>query len=116
MFCKNCGNKIEEGQKFCSKCGMKQSQEGNVTYNGRYQSPNNKKTETNTGMIFLGISLMIISALAALYVTFADLGSGDGIISNWAFTYEWGSNFYMMMGGLFILGIIFLVLGTSIKK
>lgn len=21
MFCENCGNKIEEGHKFCTKCG-----------------------------------------------------------------------------------------------
>ena len=67
-------------------------------------------------MVFLGVFLIIISAFGATYVTFADLGSGDGIISNWSFTYEWGSNFYMMMGGLFILGIIFLVLSTSVKK
>lgn len=116
MFCSNCGNEIEKGQKFCPKCGMKQSQEGNVTYSEKHQISNNKKVETNNGMVFLGVFLIIISTFGASYVTFADLGSGDGIISNWSFTYEWGSNFYMMMGGLFILGIIFLVLSTSIKK
>lgn len=23
MFCKNCGNEIKDGVKFCGKCGMK---------------------------------------------------------------------------------------------
>ena len=55
MFCSNCGNEIEKGQKFCSKCGMKQSQEGNVTYNERHQISNNKKVETNNGMVLLGV-------------------------------------------------------------
>ena len=67
MFCSNCGNEIEKGQKFCSKCGMKQSQEGNVTYNERHQISNNKKVETNNGMVFLGVFLIIISAFGATY-------------------------------------------------
>lgn len=116
MFCSNCGNEIEENQKFCPKCGMKQSRKKNITYHANFQNDNNRKFETNNGMVFLGIFLMVIAVFGAFFVTFTDLGNGDGIISNWSFTYEWGSNFYMMMGGLFILGIIFLVLGTSIKK
>ena len=73
MFCSNCGNEIEKGQKFCSKCGMKQSQEGNVTYNERHQISNNKKVETNNGMVFYGVFFIIFSAFFSTYVTFADL-------------------------------------------
>ena len=27
MYCKNCGNKLNDGAKFCAKCGNKVEQE-----------------------------------------------------------------------------------------
>lgn len=35
MFCKNCGNKIEDNSRFCDKCGQKVGESKNVHQNGK---------------------------------------------------------------------------------
>ena len=56
-YCSNCGNKIEDGEKFCSRCG-KNSQEANNEFNN-YSSSNTTnapKSKLVAGLlgIFLG--------------------------------------------------------------
>ncbi|MCD8111098.1 MAG: zinc ribbon domain-containing protein [Clostridiales bacterium] len=48
MFCKKCGNELQEGQNFCTRCGNKVSWSVNETQ-GMYDSPvqeNEIRTET----------------------------------------------------------------------
>ena len=32
MYCKNCGNKLDDDAIFCSKCGVRKETEGNAFY------------------------------------------------------------------------------------
>lgn len=43
MYCKNCGNQLQEGQKFCTKCGCRvESQAYNQSYNQNYNQGYNQ--------------------------------------------------------------------------
>lgn len=55
MFCKNCGNKIEEGTLFCSKCGVKVESINNIVsetlgnnFNNNVNNPSNANLNNNT--------------------------------------------------------------------
>lgn len=43
MFCKNCGNEIKDGVKFCSKCGTEQ-----VIHTDFPEKSDNETIENNT--------------------------------------------------------------------
>lgn len=47
MFCKNCGNKIEEGTLFCSKCGVKVESINNIVSETLGNSFNNNVNNTS---------------------------------------------------------------------
>lgn len=52
MFCKNCGNQIEEGQKFCRNCGAPTTNEmnDNIINNEPSQQINQQPVAQNQGM------------------------------------------------------------------
>lgn len=76
MFCKNCGNEIQENGAFCSKCGA--NIEAPVQQNERYQSssPYNNGTDysstTSKAQIYFTISVVsIIASVLFLIIGFA---------------------------------------------
>lgn len=64
MFCKNCGNEIKDGVKFCSKCGTEQ-----VIHTDFSEKSDNETIENNTdiknkpGVISYILAIVIIIAL-----------------------------------------------------
>lgn len=56
MFCKNCGNKIEEGTLFCSKCGVKVESESNIVNGTLENNFNNNVNNTSNGNLNNNIS------------------------------------------------------------
>lgn len=63
MFCKNCGNQIDEGSKFCDKCGQSVESPNNI-----YNSPptkNKQKKKLSIPMIIL-IIIIILGILGAI--------------------------------------------------
>ncbi|MBP1550212.1 MAG: zinc ribbon domain-containing protein [Oscillospiraceae bacterium] len=71
MFCKNCGNEIKDGAKFCGKCGAEQELYANLpeepNNNGKIENDANPKTTTDTknkpGVISYILAIVIIIAL-----------------------------------------------------
>jgi uncharacterized membrane protein YvbJ len=73
MFCTNCGNKIELGEKFCTSCGQ------TVNSSGEKNAPktNVVKTESNTikqllkiclWVALVGFGIWLIVALGPLWI------------------------------------------------
>lgn len=56
MFCKNCGNKLEEGDKFCGICGFKVNPDN---------EEDQKQKSKNKTVLFTSLSVVVVSALAA---------------------------------------------------
>jgi uncharacterized membrane protein YvbJ len=48
MFCKNCGNKLTEGEKFCTKCGSGVNSENNTNTQNVQNVQNNTNNIQNT--------------------------------------------------------------------
>ncbi|MGN0631736.1 MAG: zinc-ribbon domain-containing protein [Ruminococcus sp.] len=76
MFCKNCGNEIEDGAKFCGKCGADFSDANFTIHESSYantetQSDNtvNKKTKEKTRIISYIIAIAIVIGIICLLVT-----------------------------------------------
>jgi len=53
MYCKNCGEKINNNDKYCGICGT------NVYLNNNYQNNNNSKENDNTSLVFGIISMFL---------------------------------------------------------
>ncbi len=75
MFCKNCGAKIEDGQKFCTYCGAKiekpeESNKSNNTQSGPYISyesltghtANNEAVSFGKSRVFAGLLAILVGA------------------------------------------------------
>ena len=58
MFCKNCGQEIQDDSVFCQKCGCK------VSENGRYTSSNTRDTLLLIAKIFM----IIATVSAAVFI------------------------------------------------
>lgn len=77
MFCKNCGNEIKDGAKFCGKCGAEQELYANLpeepNNNGKIENDANPKTTTDTknkpGVISYILAIVIIIALICGAIT-----------------------------------------------
>lgn len=74
MFCKNCGNQVPEGAKFCKKCGMKLKRDNGTNMedhicgvNGDSEKENDKKSKKKKrsfGKIFFRVLLILILLIA----------------------------------------------------
>ena len=58
MFCQNCGNKLPDGTKFCSKCGASQVQQNvdNKSINNGTINLNNLKNNAKENLHGLDLS------------------------------------------------------------
>lgn len=66
-------------------------------------------------LLKLGLILIAATVVAFFLVPAAQTGMGSGPGSSWAFTYQWGSDFYMFDIGLFVLGCILVAVGKKKK-
>ena len=57
MFCKNCGNSLEEGAKYCGICGSK--------VNSEKEEGGQKKKSKKKTTFFIGLSIALVTVLAA---------------------------------------------------
>ena len=69
MVCENCGNKINESDKFCSNCGMHNDNSNNAI------SENNNEHNTSNNNDKLGLVSMILGVISILSI-FIGLASG----------------------------------------
>ena len=65
MFCKYCGNKLEDNAKFCNQCGKKQD-DVQRTVNTENPEEKPKKLSKKTWIIIAGIVLMIAIIFVAV--------------------------------------------------
>lgn len=80
MFCKKCGNQINEGQRFCSRCGEKiefipaPAVQENVAPK---KQPKNKKAKNKKGLIIGIIAGLLVIVAAIVGILFATGVLGD---------------------------------------
>jgi len=67
MFCKNCGNNIDEGAKFCKKCG-KPIEFDNSADNPKIDIEKVRKSLKNTGNSVFAVGWITIAINAGLYI------------------------------------------------
>lgn len=66
MFCKNCGNKLSENEKFCSYCGLK----NNMQLNGQHNTKAKKKNKWLLLILIVPvICFFVYGAIALIDVT-----------------------------------------------
>lgn len=78
MFCKNCGNNINNNDKFCGKCGMKQEIQNSQLNNG--DSKSSDKLTKILGIcagISFGLSAVII--ILGVILLFPDPSTGENL-------------------------------------
>jgi uncharacterized membrane protein YvbJ len=63
MFCKKCGNKIKDNQKFCTNCGDVRS--------GANSIKTKSKLVTKNNLIVSGATLLSIIILFTIYIFFS---------------------------------------------
>jgi S1-C subfamily serine protease len=68
MFCKKCGNKIKDNQKFCTNCGDVRS--------GANSIKTKSKLVTKNNLIVSGATLLSIIILFTIYIFFQDSKTG----------------------------------------
>lgn len=95
MFCRNCGNKLSEDEKFCSKCGYK------IELHKQNKEDNNKIKKVFIVLTpILTIILLIVAILGRLYFYRKDVKIGSIIIENpmsyIGITDEYITNIYKM--------------------
>lgn len=89
MYCSNCGNRIEENEKFCGKCGNKQSDDiSKETINNKVLKPNAFVSWIIWSFVFAIISRIIIKAISNNFMLMYSLSVTELIILiniNWIF-------------------------------
>lgn len=78
MYCKNCGNKLDNNSKFCSSCGLKQETQ-NIQINNFNSKKKDKLTKIlgiSAGILF-GLSFVIL--ISGIILCFPDPQTGENI-------------------------------------
>lgn len=60
-YCKNCGNKLSEGQKVCTQCGTPVAQENQANQNVEHKKMNKKP------LIIIAIVALLLLLIFAVY-------------------------------------------------
>ncbi len=112
MYCQKCGAELKENSNFCPNCG-KMTREEIVEGESA-----DKKEQSQSPMFALSAFVAIISGLAlAIIPEMAKRGNGTDFMSNWAYTYQWGGEFNITCGFIFIVSLFMtIVLGAKNKK
>jgi len=116
MFCQNCGNKMDEGVRFCEKCGAKvgdivpshKETPKTVTVETPYQQPVfPPKSKSNV----LGVTALVLSII---HFVVSIIAIGYMVLDGWYSGYD----FIVGLIPLLITGLIFLVPGliSMMKK
>lgn len=125
MICKNCGNELREGSRFCGKCGTAVSgQEGNQPQQPVYQQPvyqqpmNRQPRNPNDGRgysitaLVLGICGVVLSWVSVLNLFVLAAGI-LGVIYGYKGR-QMSMDAYGKPSGLATAGFVLGIIGTSI--
>jgi len=77
MFCKNCGDKIKKGAKFCAKCGEVVSLDGNKVIEKKTEHANFSKSKLNLRAIVVIVIIVVVIGLNIYYK-----GDDEAVTSN----------------------------------
>lgn len=68
MFCKNCGNEIKDGMKFCGKCGTLQNESsGNLTSSPSIQAAVLPMLKNNKKLLFIFIAVVVLIIIGIVW-------------------------------------------------
>lgn len=67
MFCDNCGNKLKEGDKFCSKCGELQKQDNKKSNANLEKSKTNSRINKKVVSSVLGVAIVCALTFLLLF-------------------------------------------------
>ncbi len=90
MYCKNCGAKLEEGQKFCKECGApvdyksatKQVKNGKVIQETTTATGEDHKTRGYKGIIAAIIAAVAVIAVIIIAVVIQNIDTGSHVIQS----------------------------------
>jgi hypothetical protein len=97
-FCPSCGTKVEEGNKFCLKCGAQlQTEEASKPENGPNEPiqqvpPTQKKSNKNLLIVLVAIIAIII--VIVLIIMFTGGGIDNRFVGEWEISSEGVEMFY----------------------
>lgn len=116
MFCQNCGNKLEDGVKFCTACGMEvipQSSAPQTAFNTvpNYVQSQPTQPEKPQTKIMHGFGKGLTSAILSLVgFVFVILGYVFTLVGMEAIADQYGA--YAVPEEFLTLGVVFLILGV----
>ncbi len=90
MFCKNCGNEIKDGAKFCDKCGAEQLIHTDLPEKSDNETIVNNKDDKNKSSIISYI-LAIIIVIVFLWVAITGVRWVFSTVGSWLFYEEAGT-------------------------
>ena len=62
MYCKKCGNELDEDAKFCPECGAKK-EENDVEIEEKQENSNNKKSKKTLMVTIIAIIIILLIAI-----------------------------------------------------
>lgn len=108
MFCKNCGNKLNDNDKFCVKCGIKVENEKNTIINNNVKAEHFKAIEV---LFIISLILFLIIMIINIFFMRLYINEPNGMAGLFLF-------FSMLLTGLpfFVLIILSIINLVSIIK
>lgn len=107
MFCKNCGNKLNQNEIFCSSCGSNTNNNFN---------DNKKKSKLNKLWLICAVGLIIISFIILFSGVFIGVGSGyENPDSSFDFA-PFGIAFAFINGINIIFNIVMIILSKRKRE
>ncbi len=112
MKCQKCNEEIKDDVKFCSNCGTKIADDFHENYieNNR-NNKNDKKTTDMTWLKAIGtvISGWGVFLIIVNYIELSKITDRMEFGIAWTFKYQrsFTSDFFMIIGGLILIGIAF---------
>lgn len=127
MYCIKCGAQIPDNCEFCSYCGNRVGGFDTSKVPNPYSQKNSfqYRTPAKSPGATIGAVISAIIAIASLFllVTIPKIAKSDrsstGMMSAWAFEYQWGERFLFSCGAIFVISMLVaigLCIYNGIKK
>ena len=121
MYCKDCGNELQDNSQFCPKCGsrigIKESyQSGNVVSVNRYLFIVIGLIFANLAVVFMPFYKMLGIEMSDVVYSFMDLKEINILMSSFGYRYEMNIDTYDLLRGIAItimcLGILLIIIAV----